>query len=318
MSDVLEPPLADAGHAPIAAGPGPRAARVQAIDFRRPTKFPRELIRRLEHAHDSFCRTASSGLSAELRTSFELSVAGSEQLPYGTAMAEASQDALLAVMGIDPLGTEAALVIELPLALRLVDRLLGGAGKARELTARGLTDLEVAVVRRAVASLVEPLSATWHDLAGVRFEVGVMQSSPMSFQLVPPSEPVLIMVLEARIDGLMSPLGLYIPYSAVEPIVDRLEHRHYDDAEHNDPETSGRVRAAVAGVDVELRAEVGAVPMTLRQVLSLDVGDVIRMRRSVTKGVVLHAGDIATHVAAPGRNGNRRAVQIEADLAEPA
>src|ERR671938_2172988 len=74
---------------------GPRPGRVQEIDFRRPTKFARELVRRLEHAHESFCRTASSGLSAELRTSFELMVLGSEQLPYGTAMAGTHPDSML-------------------------------------------------------------------------------------------------------------------------------------------------------------------------------------------------------------------------------
>src|SRR5215210_9459748 len=93
----------------------PRQARVQEIDFRRPTKFARELVRRLEHAHESFCRTASSGLSAELRTSFELTVAGSEQLPYGTAMAETDPDSLLAVLHVSPLETEVAMLIEMPL-----------------------------------------------------------------------------------------------------------------------------------------------------------------------------------------------------------
>src|ERR671917_341193 len=96
---------------------GPRQSRVQEIDFRRPTKFPRDLVRRLEHAHESFCRTASSGLSAELRTSFELSVAGTEQLPYGTAMAETHPDSLLAVLDVSPLETEVAMLIEMPLAL---------------------------------------------------------------------------------------------------------------------------------------------------------------------------------------------------------
>src|SRR3954468_10472126 len=121
---------------------GPRQSRVQEIDFRRPTKFARELVRRLEHAHESFCRTASSGLSAELRTSFELSVAGSEQLPYGTAMAELQPDSLLAVLDVSPLESEVSLIVEMPLALRLVDRLLGGGGKPREGTADSLTDLE--------------------------------------------------------------------------------------------------------------------------------------------------------------------------------
>jgi flagellar motor switch protein FliM len=282
---------------------------VQEIDFRRPTKFPRDLVRRLEHAHESFCRTASSGLSAELRTSFELAVAGSEQLPYGTAMAETDQDSLLAILNVKPLDTEVALLIEMPLALRLVDRLLGGGGKAREVAPDSLTDLEVMIVKRAVLSLVEPLSATWLDLADVSFEIDSMQTSPMTFQLVPPSEPVLMLHLEARIDGLVSPIVLCMPYRSVEPIVTKLEHRHFT-GQVRDPAAARKVKAAISGIDVELRVEAGAVDMKVSEVLDLAVGDVIRLRRPADKGMVVYAGDVPTYVATPGRNGNARAVQI--------
>jgi flagellar motor switch protein FliM len=282
---------------------------VQEIDFRRPTKFPRDLVRRLEHAHESFCRTASSGLSAELRTSFELAVAGSEQLPYGTAMAETEQDSLLAILNVKPLDTEVALLIEMPLALRLVDRLLGGGGKPREVVPDSLTDLEVMIVKRAVTSLVEPLSATWLDLADVSFDIDSMQTSPMTFQLVPPSEPVLMLHLEARIDGLVSPIVLCMPYRSVEPIVTKLEHRHFT-GQVGDPAAARKVKAAISGIDVELRVEAGAVDMKVSEVLDLAVGDVIRLRRPADKGMVVYAGDVPTYVATPGRNGNARAVQI--------
>src|SRR4051795_5825703 len=289
---------------------GQRQSRVQEIDFRRPTKFARELVRRLEHAHESFCRTASSGLSAELRTSLELSVAGSEQLPYGTAMAETHPDSLLAVLDVSPLETELAMIIEMPLALRLVDRLLGGGGKPREGTADTLTDLEIVILRRAIGSLVEPLSATWLDLADVHFAIASMQTSPMTFQLVPPSEPVLMMPLETRIDGLIAPLVLCIPYRSFEPIVGKLEHRHYDGHDVIDPTAAGRVREAISGVDVELRAEAGAVDMSAADLLALKVGDVIRLRRPAEKGVIVYAGDVPTYVAMPGRNGNARALKV--------
>ena len=288
----------------------PRQARVQEIDFRRPTKFARDLVRRLEHAHESFCRTASSGLSAELRASFELSVAGTEQLPYGTAMAETHPDSLLAVLDVAPLETEVALVIEMPLALRLVDRLLGGGGKPREGTADTLTDLEVVILRRAITSIVEPLSATWLDLADVHFSIASMQTSPMTFQLVPPSEPVLMLHIEARLDGLVSPLVMCIPYRSVAPIVEKLEHRHYEGHDAVDPTAAGKVHDAISAVDVGLRAEAGATDMKISDVLQIKVGDVIRLRRPADKGVIVYAGDVPTYVATPGRNGNKRALKI--------
>ena len=59
-----------------------RKNRVREIDFRRPSKFNREQVRRLEHSHDTFCQSASSRLSAELRTELQLGVLGTDQLPY--------------------------------------------------------------------------------------------------------------------------------------------------------------------------------------------------------------------------------------------
>ena len=288
----------------------PRRARVQPIDFRRPTKFPRDLIRRLEHAHESFCRTASMGLSAELRAGVEMAVGRTEQLPYGTAMAEAKQDCLVAVLDVKPLATEMALLVEMPLALRLVDRLLGGGGRGDgEPVPSSLTDLEIAILQRALSGLAKPLSATWQDLAEVELEIASMHTSPMSLQLVSPSEPVLMLALEVRLDGLITPLTLCIPHRSVEPVIDRLEHR-YQGARAADAATAGKLQAAVAAVDVELRAELGGVEMKLEKVLGLKVGDVIELRRPAGSGVVLYAGDVPTYVGQAGRDSHRRAVQV--------
>jgi flagellar motor switch protein FliM len=224
-------------------------------------------------------------------------------------MAETDQDALLAVLKVKPLDTEVALIIEMPLALRLVDRLLGGGGKPRDMVADSLTDLEVVILRRAMQSLVEPLSATWLDLSDIHFEIASMQTSPMTFQLVPPSEPVLMMHLEARLDGLVSPLVLCLPYRSVEPIVAKLEHRHFE-GNVADTKVAGKVHAAISEIDVELRVEAGAVDLKASDVLGLQIGDVVRLRRPADKGVVVYAGDVPTYVASPGRNGNLRAVQV--------
>jgi flagellar motor switch protein FliM len=118
-----------------------------------------------------------------------------------------------------------------------------------------------------------------------------------------------MMHLEARLDGLVSPLVLCLPYRSVEQVIDKLEHRHYE-GQAADTTAAGRVRAAISGIDVELRVEAGAVDLKAGEVLALGVGDVLRLRRSADKGVVVYAGDVPTYVGTPGRNGNQRAVQV--------
>jgi flagellar motor switch protein FliM len=286
-----------------------RHPRVREIDFRRPSKFNREQVRRIEVAHENFCQSASSRMSAELRTELQLGVLNTDQLPYGVVMAEeVPRQALVNLLRLEPLDTEVALIMDLPFALALVARLLGGhGGPSGQPTS--LTDVELTVARRAVTSLVDSLSSTWHDLADVSLSVDGHAISPMSVQIVSPSEPTLLLNLSAMIDGLMSIMTLVIPHSAVERIMSKLEQGHYGPA-LIDEQSSADMHDAVGNVEMNLRAEVGAVELPLSEVLGMKAGDVVRLRRPASKGVVLYAGDVPAHVGDPGRNGNARAVQI--------
>lgn len=303
MSDSIDQPPDDAPTA------GRRRHRVREIDFRRPSKFAREQVRRVEHTHRAFCRSASSRLGTELRTDVGLRVARTDQLPYSTVMVdEVPPAALVAVLELRPLGTQAVLILELPLAFRLVERLLGGGDAVGDELRDGLTDVELAVARRALQSIVEPLSTTWLDLAGVELALAAISASPTTVQIVPPSEPTLVIVVEAELDGVLSPIRLCMPYRSIAAVTDRLDHGEYG---HDAPASGdGAARMAVAGVELELRAEVGAVEMTLDDVLRLRAGDVVRLQRPADRGVVICIGDQPMHVADPGRNRNRRAVRI--------
>jgi flagellar motor switch protein FliM len=288
-----------------------RKHRVREVDFRRPSKFSREQVRRLEHAHDGFCQSAASRMSAELRSELQLAVLGTDQLPYGAVMAdEVARHAFVAVLRIDQLGTELALIIDMPLAQCLVQRLLGGSAAAfGSVPNPNLTAVEVAVARRAVSSLVEALSGTWLDLADVTLSMAGTSTNPTAVQLVPSSEPTLLLSVSAAIDGIASVITLMMPHRSVEPLV-----HHFELGASFGGETDVRVQAmmrdAVGGVDVELRVEAGSTRIALADVLALEPGDTVRLKKPVAGGVTLCVGDVAAYQAQAGRNGNLRAVQV--------
>src|SRR5829696_987430 len=299
--------------------PVTRRHRVREVDFRRPNKFNREQVRRLEHAHDGFCQSASSRLSAELRSELQLSVVGTDQLPYSVVMGEeVPRHSFVSVLRIDTLGTELALIMDMPLAQCLVQRLLGGSPHAPgESSPTSLTAVEAAVARRAVASLVESLSSTWMDLAQVSLSMAGTSTNPTQVQLVPSSEPTLILNISAAIDGVASVITLLLPHRSVEPIMHHFEQgAMYGPPTDADARNRELMRSAVGEVDVEVRAEAGAVKLPLADVLAMKPGDTIRLRRPVERGVTLCVGDVEAYEAAPGRNGNLRAVQVRSNLGD--
>jgi flagellar motor switch protein FliM len=290
----------------------PRQSRVREIDFRRPSKFNREVVRRLEHSHDTFCQSASSRLSAELRTEFQVGVLGTDQLPYSVVMSEeVPRQAFITILKVEQLGTELALVMDMPLAQCLVARLLGAGANSSQANANSthLTSVEAAVARRAVNSLVDALSTTWQDLADVTLKPVATAVSPLSVQIVPPSEPTLLLNLSAQIDNVPSIMTLIVPHRSVEHLMPVLEQSTYGGAAE-DGSSSNEMQDVMGAVDVQLRAEVAAIELSLADVLRMRPGDLVPLARPVSRGVTLYVDEVPAYTGNPGRNGNLRAVQV--------
>lgn len=283
------------------------------MDFSRPMKFSGEQLRLLEHTHDSFCRSASTRLSAELRTEMQLSLDFVDQLPYSTIMVEhAPPEALVLVLRVLPHDTEAALIVEIPTALKIINRVLGGRRAATEKeSGTSLTELEMAVAQRSVFGLVESLSATWEDLCGTSFRAVESETSPVSVQLVPPSEPSLVISFDTELEGHASKMTLVVPYRSISPVVDQLSyHRHDDTAQL----ASQAMRGALGGVEVDVRAEAGAREMAVADVLALQPGDVIRFPQRAADGVSVFVGRQIAYQAEQGAHNEKLAVQIAGGL----
>jgi flagellar motor switch protein FliM len=299
---------AEGGTMPDAEPRQKRSRRVRTVDFTRPTKFTKDQQRRLELAHDTFCQTASSRLSAELRVPMRLEVIDLAQLTWGNALAEVPDPSVSAIIELEPHGTKLMMTMELPLILSLIERVLGGP-VGKRVPARKLSDIDRALAGHIVEQLLDQLSVTWNDLADCKLRLRDLELQPETVQLASLSEPTLCVSIEARMDRDASAILFLIPYRSVEPVADRLDEDAYDD-NVADQDSSERMHKALSGVDVQLRAEVAHMELAADEVLSLQPGDVLRFGRPAEAGVTIFADETPVYRARPGRHGNRRAVQV--------
>lgn len=163
-------------------------------------------------------------------------------------------------------------------------------------------------------SLVETLSGAWLDLAEVKLRLIGMETSPMSVELVPASEPTLLMNMSATVGDALSIITFCIPHRAVASLLGAFERSHFGPDVDPSGSEPGLMERAVGEVAVLLRAEVGAVTMSVESVLGLRPGDVVRLGRAAADGAVLHVDEVPVYAVAPGRNGNARAVQVTGAL----
>ena len=289
-----------------------RARRVREVDFSRPSKFSPEAQRRFERAHQGFCRSASTQVGAELRSVIEFEVIDIDQLSWSAAVARVPQPSLYGLVETEPLGTTIMLGIELPLVLRMVDRLLGGSGDVKA-TRTEMTEIELAIARRLFRAIVAPLSVVWEELLGLTLHLREVELKLANINLAPPSEPTLTMTIEATSEGSSETMSMTIPYRSIEAAVDKLSSSSYGEGAI-DQGVRDKVRVAVSAAEIDLRVEAAAVTLLLDDVLAMKPGDIVRLGTDANAGVTVFAGSVPVHRARPGRSGAKRAVEISGQV----
>jgi flagellar motor switch protein FliM len=298
-----------AGRLPLDSAGGPGRSRwLRTVDFSRPTKFSLDQERRLRRVHEGFCRAASTRLAAEHRIPLELDVLELSQLTWADAHAAIPESAMCAALEAQPIQTSLLLSADIGLLLVCIERLLGSSIDEQP-ALRKLTEIDVLLVRRIFELLVETLSATWKDMAQVELELGGIDAHSESRMFTHPSEPCLVVTLEARLPHDSTTMTLVVPYASVEPIIGAISRKEAPEAAE-DLRMQQLVRERLSHVDLTLRAEVAELPMDLSEVLALKVGDTLKLGPADESAITLWADDVPVHQARAGRSGGRRAAQV--------
>jgi flagellar motor switch protein FliM len=301
MGEILKPDQIEAlleaaksGQLPEhAAATSRRRQRVRTVDFSRPTKFTSDHQRKISRAIDTFCQTAATRLSAELRWPIELEAINTTQVTWSAAQGLLPGHSLSAMLEVHPINTRMLLIAEQAFVLTTVECLLGGSPD-RPPRERRLTEIDWSLTRRIFDALVTQLSLVWQDLGGVTFGTVGIDLHNDTGQIAPVSEPTLVVVIESRIN---------------DPIQQRIsgrEHFGVDDV----AQAQDEMQRALAAVPVTLRAEVAAVDLPVNEILGLSTGSVIRLGKPAGRGVALFAENTQLGHGVPGANGARRAVQV--------
>lgn len=299
------------GQLPEAKPPAPtrRPKRVREVDFTRPTKFTQDQQRRISRGHEAFCRAASTQLSAEFRSTVQLEVINTDQQTWSAAVNEIPQPSLFGIVSTQT-GAPLLLTIEQRAVTTMIEWLLGGATSAKPID-RDLTEIELTLAMRIFGTVVAQLSRTWQEILNTDLALSTVETQQSNIQLAPSSEPTLAITIELEIERISATLSLLVPHRSIETALEQLTSGHYGDHAdvEADAETEELVRAALRGVDVEVRAEIGSTDLTVDEVLALQPGDVLKLGPAAAGGT-LYADAVPIHRTRPGRSGTRRAVEI--------
>jgi flagellar motor switch protein FliM len=282
---------------------------MKTIDFTRPTKFTPDHERRLQRALVAFCRTSSTRLSAELRLPIELEFLEATQLTWANAHDRLAANSLCGVVELRPTETQVVLGVDSGFVLAGIESLLSGAPEEPP-PDRRLTEIDLALARRLFDDMLGQLTVVWRDLTGTELALIGIDSQMETAAVAPVSEPTLELAMQAKMLGREFAVTLLLPHRAIAPVEERILGRRGAGDEHADPITGLRLREAMAGIEVPLRAEISGPQTPAATVLGLAPGATVPLGGRVGEGLGLCIDGVRVLRAKPGRSGSRRAVQV--------
>ncbi|HZZ43774.1 MAG TPA: flagellar motor switch protein FliM [Tepidisphaeraceae bacterium] len=284
----------------------------QTYDFKRPERVSKDQMRALEALHEGFGRNFGAALSGYLRTIIEVSVAHIEQLTYSEFIHSLPNPTCFNLLKAEQLEGQLCLEISPLIIYPIIDRLLGGSNADLFIPQRPLTQIEQRLVQRITDRATHFLSEAWSNLTPVTFKVDDFESNPQLVQIVPPNETVVVIGFELKMGNRAGTMSLCIPYNVIEPIMGVLAAQNWFSYQRKggQDDQSRKLKNNVHNAPVEVRAFLAQTSITMSDLLSLQVGDIITTQKEAGKDVLIQVEGKNKFLAQLGQFRGTKSIRI--------
>tara|TARA_B100000446_G_scaffold81437_1_gene76813 strand:- start:2590 stop:3303 length:714 start_codon:yes stop_codon:yes gene_type:complete len=221
----------------------------------------------------------------------------------------------LNLVKMKPLRGTALFILDAKLVFKLVDNFFGGDGRHAKIEGREFTPTELRVVRMVLDQAFVDLKEAWQAVHDVQFEYVNSEVNPALANIVSPSEVVVVSTFHIELDGGGGDLHVTFPYSMIEPLREVLDSGVQSDVDEHDERWVRALREEITGVKVPLSATVVKTQLKLKDLLSMQAGDVIPVE--MPDHMVLCANGVPTFKSKLGAVKGNLALQILGPVARP-
>jgi flagellar motor switch protein FliM len=284
---------------------------VKLYDFRRPDKFSKEHLRALRIIHESFARGLASALASYLRSTIQIRLTMVEQATYDEYIRSLPTPTVMYVISPHPLPGNAVVEMNLPVARVILDRLLGGNGSPQS-TSGEMTEIEMALLKTVGGLLMSNLRDAWSNVAQLEPTLQEPTLSPEFVQVTLPAETTVMLVFEISLFQTTGTLSVCIPHPVLQSVMESLTSQVWSAgsprSETAEPTLTRPER--LNPVALPITVELGSVGLSLRDLLGLTEGQVIKLDTSSSGNLAVRVGQHVKFNARPGLAGKNLAVQI--------
>ena len=268
----------------------------------------RDQFSALEEVYDKFARMLRDTLSSALQRSMTVEFVSSEMIKYQEFITAFSSPTSCNVIRMEPLIGNALLCIESNLVFSLIDCMFGGDGKPAT-QVREFTQIEQRMIKKFALDILAAFEHSWSTIYPVKIVLRKTETKPAFVQMVPPGDTMLIIVFTIKGQEFTGNFHVAIPYLMLEPIKEELTPKYLREKDMGHT-WRPQLKELLKNTQVTIIAELGRTQQTVRELINLQVEDVIKLKAGPEDLISISVDQVPKYRGYPGVIKGNRAIEI--------
>ena len=268
----------------------------------------RDQFSALEEVYDKFLRTVQNTLLSAMQRTITIDFVSTEMVKYQEFISSFSSPTSFNLFSMKPLIGNALLCIESNLVFSLIDCMFGGEGKPST-HVRDFTQIEQRMIKKFALDILVRFEQSWSAVYPIQIGLKKIETKPEFVQLVPPNDVMLIIVFALKGQEFSGNFHLAIPYLMLEPIKEKLSPKYLRDQDLKNT-WSPQLKELLKDTFVTIIAELGRTQQTVRELINLQVEDVVSLKAGPEDLISISVDQIPKYLGYPGIIKGNRAVEI--------
>jgi len=289
--------------------------QITLYDFKRPNRVSKEQLRSIRAIHDKMARNLASDVSSLMRSIVEIQLHSVDQMTYGEFLMSLPSPTSFNVFSLKPLDGKGVIELNPSIVFPMIDRLLGGPGLPFD-SNREFTDIELNLLDQILRVITQNMKEVWSPIMELYPIIEAKESSPNVVQIVAQNEIVIMVVMEIIIGQTSGMMNICYPVISIESLLPKLASRDLMLSETSSSRKSRNkeLRALLRGAKIELEAVLGYATLNMREVIDLEVGDIIKLNRPADDTAIVKVDGREKFIAGFGTRRYRRCIKITEKL----
>lgn len=281
---------------------------IYPCNFRSAGRLSNEHARALNAIHDTFARHLASSMEAYLGTNLKIKLLMLDQITFKDHIADMPPFSYVSPFYLSTIPGTMLVECGIDLIYPTIELLLGGSGISVN-EARELSEIEDELMQDLTSMIARQAEDAW-EIPNMSLVANRRLDSSTMLQFCPPNERVTLVKFEIEMVDTTACFQLIFPTSFVNFLIKQSKVEQ--------PQKKGElkyfpiatIRERILDCDVEVAADLPSMKVSVRDLVGLQSGCVLKLRAPVRTPGMLTVGGREIFEANPVRNGAQKAAQV--------